>query len=293
MTDETNWAVPQNRVGALQDHSARIRNDGSGQGVLYYPGSGADIMHALFAARHTTRYFIFADPADLAQALPNAIRQNHSALNGHEAGRILAELNVRSQPAGAWMFSVGQQTRFLFHFRTGHEAFIAANRGFRCDTVFDKDFWETANNVGLDTILAILRVSGHYSTNASIGQLRTALDLVGLRYTGQHDLNGPQYLYQRRAATAVTWAILAAALAASERVIHDLMDTDGSALEALDPGTPQEIAGELLANRAALLAPFAALAVPGPRQNALLKEIAHKAVGEVWPFSGGVALAFP
>ncbi len=253
MCDEERWQVI--RRDALASHNTQVRNNGRDDVILYYPGSGVDILHALFAAGAKARYSIFVDPADLDRSLPEKIREEHSRLNGTEARNILSNLAIRSQAAAAWMFSMQRRTRYLFHFRMGHDAFIAANRGFVCDVVFEKDFWETPDEIDLAEVLAILRVGGHYSTNASLGALSTALPLVGLDYVNRNQINGWQYLYQRSAAMHLTWNNLKAALTGSLRVIQQMIVDDNSALYFDGPHNRQAMANALTQNQAAILLP--------------------------------------
>lgn len=295
MSDEDRWQVLPGRRAALAGHNTSVRNNGRDDAILYYPGSGADILHALFAAGAKTRYFIFVDPADLDQSMSAHIKEKHSRLNTTEARPILGNLRIRSQPAGGWMFSMQGRTRFLFHFRMGHDAFVAANRGFICDIVFEKDFWETADDVDLGDVLAILRVGGHYSTNASIGMLIPALRLVGLDYVNTYQVNGDQFLFQRRTATRLTWATLKIALAASQQVVFNLIQDDTNALSYDGPYNDAAIGAELTNRQAAILQPFVnqGIVVPAAVRRPLCRQIAIKAVGgAAHLYIGGIDLAF-
>lgn len=299
MPDEDRWQVPLGRRAALSAHSTRVRNDGRADGILYYPGSGTDILHALFATGSKTRYFIFVDPANLDQAMTNSIREKHSRLNTAQARTTLTNLNIHSQPAGTWMFSMQGATRFLFHFRMGHDAFLAANRGFLCDTVFEKDFWETPDDVDVGDVLRVLRLGGHYSTNASVGSLVVPLSLVGLDFVNSYQFNGDQYLFRRRTVSVRTWANVKAAINASQKVMADLMNEDGAlAFDYIDGATRLQIADQLIGQRNAILAPFQqrGIVVPLPLQNPLCRQIARKALGAIfqwnWECSIGVDIAF-
>lgn len=295
MSDEERWQVLPGRRAALAGHNTSVRNNGRDDAILYYPGSGADILHALFAAGARTRYFIFVDPADLDQSMSAHVKEKHSRLNTTEARPILDSLRIRSNPAGGWMFSMQGRTRFLFHFRLGHDAFVAANRGFVCDIVFEKDFWETADDVDLGDVLAMLRVGGHYSTNASLGMLIPALRLVGLDHVNTYQVNGDQFLFQRRTATRLTWATLRIALEASQQVIFNLIEDDTNALSYDGPFNDAAIGAELINRRAAILQPFLdqGIVVPVAVERPLCRQIAVKAVGgAAHLYIGGIDRAF-
>lgn len=295
MSDEVRWQVPLDRRAKLAAHNTSVRNNGRDDAILYYPGSGADILHALFAAGAKTRYFIFVDPADLDQSMPAHIKEKHSRLNTTEARLILDDLAIRSQPAGSWMFSMQRRTRFLFHFRMGHHVFVNANRGFVCDIVFEKDFWETPDDVDLGDVLAMLRIGGHYSTNASLGMLIPALKLVGLDYVNTYQFNGHQFLFRRRTATRLTWANLSVALTASQQVVYDLIVDKTNALYFVGPHDQVAIAAELTNNQTAMLQPFAdqGINVPEALSNPLCRQIAVKAVGgAALNYIGGIDRAF-
>lgn len=295
MSDEDRWEVLPSRRGALTAHNSNVRAVGRDDAILYYPGSGADVLHPLFAAGAKTRYFVFVDPDDLDQAIPARIKEKHSRLNTAEARPILTNLRISSQPAGGWMFSTQGRTRYLFHFRMGHDAFVTANPGFVCDIVFEKDFWETADEIDLATVLAMLRVGGHYSTNASLGMLMPALPLVGLEYVNTYQVNGDQFLFRRRTVTRLTWANLKAALTESQQVIYNLISDDTSALYYDGQFNTNAIGAELTANQAAMLLPFTARGIPIPAalRNPLCRQIAIKAVGgAAHNYIGGIAHAF-
>jgi hypothetical protein len=295
MSDEDLWKVPHNRRPGLTAHATQVRNNGRDDAILYYPGSGADVMHALFAGSSNARYFVFVDPMDLDSDLPTHIMVRHSRLNAAEAKPILGNLRIRSPAAGAWMFSMQGRTRYLFHIRMGHDQFVASNRGFVCDTVFEKDFWETADEIDLTDVLAMLRVGGHYSTNASLGLFQTALALVGLDYVNSYQFNGDQFLYRRRTATRMTWAQMKLALQGSMGVVYDLLGDDQSALYYDAPGNPQAIAQDLTQAQAAMLQAFTAngINVPLVRRRRLCYEVALRAVGgAAGTYISGIEAAF-
>src|SRR5690606_29879943 len=122
---------------------------------------------------------------------------------------------------------------------------------------FEKDFWETEDDVELDSVLQILRVGGHYSTNSSLGGVSAALHMMGLESVGEYDINGSQYLYRRRTATMLDWRRLRTALAASIRVFQELMIDDANVLCFGSGAAPARGIHELLESSPAILAPFA------------------------------------
>lgn len=297
MPDVDLWEVPAERRAGLAAHNARVLSGGRDDAVLYYPGSGADILHALFATSAKTRYFIFVDPVDLDQSLQNHIKARHSRLNMSESLPITSRLGIRSRPTSGWMFSMQGATRFLFHFNMQHDAFCKENRGFACDTVFEKDFWETEDEVELSDVLAMLRVGGHYSTNASLGLLIPVLSLVGLDYVDTQTINGNQYLFKRRTATLMTWPNLRLALADSLRVVQDLICEETSTLYyGLPSFNSAAISTELRANQAAILEPFLSkgITLQPPVNTKLCRQIAIKAAGGAMvQYIDGINLAFP
>ena len=295
MSDEDRWAVPAGRRPALASHNTQVRNNGRDDAILYYPGSGADVLYPLFAAGAKARYFVFVDPLDLSISMPGAIKETHSLLNSAESAPILRNLNIASRPANTWMFSMQRRTRYLFHFRTGHDSFIAANRGFVCDIAFEKDFWESEDVIDLSDVLAILRVGGHYSTNASLGNFSSALSLVGLDFVDSYQINGDQFLYRRRTATRLNWNDLNTALDEGVQVVKDLIADDTNALSYDGPYDPVAIGAELTLRRAAMLQPFAnrGINVPLPLQRPLCRQMAIKAVGGgLIAYVGGIHNAF-
>ncbi|APA68701.1 hypothetical protein [Janthinobacterium sp. 1_2014MBL_MicDiv] len=297
MPDEDLWEVPVERRAGLATHNERVRSGGRDEAVLYYPGSGADILHALFATSAKTRYFIFVDPVDLDQSLRTHIKAKHSRLDMHESLPITGRLGIRSRPASGWMFSMQGKMRFLFHFNMQHDAFCKENRGFICDTVFEKDFWETEDEVELSDVLAMLRVGGHYSTNASLGLLIPILSLVGLDYVDTQIINGNQYLFKRRTATLMTWPNLRLALDESLRVVQELICEETSSLYyGLQAFNSAAINIELRANQAAILQPFLnkGITLTPPINTQLCRQLAIKAAGsEVAQYLDGINLAFP
>jgi hypothetical protein len=285
MPDEDLWEVPEGRRASLSAHNTRVRNDGRDDAIVYYPGSGADILHALFAVGANARYFILVDPGvalpDLAQALSTEIRVKNCQVNGRESRIRLDGLKIRSEPVRAWMFVTDNRPRYLFYFRARHQEFLAANRGFVCDVVFEKDFWETADDVELDGVLKILRIGGHYSTNANMGQLKTALELMGLDYVNSWLINGHQHLYLRVTDTGLSWDNVKAATEHGVQVIQEMMVNEDSALYYGAPNNQPAIVQALAREQNTMLQRFTRL-VPSMTQdmrNRLCRELAIKACG--------------
>jgi hypothetical protein len=296
MSDEERWGVLPGRREALASHNTSVRNNGRDDAILYYPGSGTDILHALFAAGAKARYFIFVDPADLDQSMSAHLKEKHSRLNTTEASPILGNLGISSRSAGGWMFSMQGRMRYLFHFRMAHNAFVAANRGFVCDIVFEKDFWETPDDVDLGDVLAMLRIGGHYSTNASLGILIPAMPLVGLDYVNTYQINGDQSLFRRRTATRLNWNDLGDSLRASRQVVYGLINDEKNALYYDGPQDEVAIGTELTNKKAKMLEPFTkkGITVPVALCNPLCRQIAIWAVGgAAQQYIGGIDRAFP
>jgi hypothetical protein len=202
--DETQWKVPGGRSGALKAINLKVRNDSASLDlVVFYPGSGADILHPLFASYARAKYFVFVDILqDLESSLQTAIRSDKvHKLDTEKARALAARLNITSTATAVWKFPFKKVDRYVLLFRAGGEAFLNANGSFRYDLFFDKDFWETSTTHPLKLILFRLRANGFFTTNGSIGAYVPFLADLGLRYLTTVTLNGEQYVYQKVAPT--------------------------------------------------------------------------------------------
>jgi hypothetical protein len=297
---DLDWQVaPSDRQKALEAHNDKIR-DGRDDAILYYPGSGADIIHPLFGAGEKTRYFIFVDTkqvmevsAIIKEELTKSVGQPCSDLDppAHKARRILDDLKISSTADAAWTFSIRGRECFLFYFSTGHKEFLEKNGDFQCDIIFDKDPFTGTWSVDVGDILRILRVDGYYSSNDdAIAASKFALGLVGLTYVGEVNFNGPQFLYRRTekiGSSDLTRDKLEKAWHASYKVIYNLNEDEESNLyynwedenKDKDPRDHQNgIARELAEKEDAMLEPFISLGITltEEQRKKLCREIAMK-----------------
>jgi hypothetical protein len=292
MSDEDRWNISAHRRIGMARHNVSVRNNGRDDAIIYYPGSGSDVSHPLFAAGAKARYLIFVDGGvDHSVTIAGNIKEKHSRLNATEARSILGNLNIRTAPTGAWMFSMARRTRYLFYFHMGHDRFVSDNRGFLCDIFFEKDFWETSADIDLSSVLSLLRVGGHYSTNASLGVLTGVLPLVGLDFVDSYHINGDQYLYRRRTTTRLAWDDLSSAIDEGIRIVRGLMAGEESPLSYEKfPNRTQlhlrpnhaDVVAELRDKRQVILQPFTALGinVPIALRNKICRGIVVKALGD-------------
>lgn len=225
--DETQWRVG-GRAGDLKAINLRVRNDTPASDlVLFYPGSGADILHPLFAAYARTKYFVFADILlNLAESLEGAIKTRVERLSRLEADRMAAVLKITSPPTAVWTFRFKNAERHVLLFRDGSENFLTASPSFTYDIFFDKDFWETSATHPLKLVLTRLRANGFFMTNGSIGAFVPFLADLGLRYVTTQTLNGPQYVYQKIAPTPADADKTEAAIEAGKRAAANWLFID-------------------------------------------------------------------
>jgi hypothetical protein len=227
MTADDRWNVRNDRRAGLTTANIQVRAARE-DAIVYYPGSGDDILHALFATWSRGRYYVFVDFLDLSKSIFTAIKeQGKSRLNTVESSNILRNLNIRSRADDAWMFGFEGAQRFLFWFKTGHDTFLNANPQFRCRVLFEKDFWETSAEVDL-SIIDKIEANGFYITNASIGGLQHVLKLLGLRHAATVQINGDQYVYQKSLHQIASWTTLKPIVAACKRTAGlSALDDDG------------------------------------------------------------------
>jgi hypothetical protein len=226
--DEDRWKVGQGRAGSLSLINARITRAGNGRdgAILYYPGSGDDLLHPLFATYGTVKYFVFVDTQRaLANRIGQAIRcDEKTALDPSSWADHLRDLSIGSTPESGWSFRFKRSERILLHFRMGSNEFLEANRQFRYDVFFEKDFWETSDTNNLATVLTRLKAMGSYVTNGSVGARAPFLEMCGLRHTTTVQLNGEQYVWQKVGPTptdvAAVMRLFDVAAAAASRYLY-------------------------------------------------------------------------
>lgn len=202
MSAEDRWEVPQGRRSGLAETNILVK--GARQdAIVYYPGSGSDILNPLFATYGRGKYYIFVDPGvkeyKIEQFLDNGIREkSKAALGAQDIVKILRSLDIVSKAINAWTFEFEGSERFVFLFDQSHENFLDQNH-FEFDVLFDKDFWETQESVDLKVINSHLRTNGIYTTNSSkVGGLSAFYScLFGLEFRGQAQVNGAQYTFQK------------------------------------------------------------------------------------------------
>ncbi len=202
MSAEDRWEVPQGRRNGLAETNILVKNAGQ-DAVVYYPGSGSDILNPLFATYARGRYYIFVDPGvieyKITQNLDGGIREpSKAALGAQDSAKILKDLNIGSKAVNAWTFEFEGSSRFVFLFDESHDAFLAQNH-FEFDVLFEKDFWETSDTVDLKVVSTHLKTNGIYTTNSSkVGGLSAFYAcLFGLEFRGQAQINGAQYTFQK------------------------------------------------------------------------------------------------
>ncbi len=278
--DFQRWGVK--RRDALETMNANIStNLYKSNCVLYYPGSGNDIQHALFAAYGRSTTFIFVDPqADLAEYMPTAIREESRPLDQNEKSSNLLDLKIASPADGAWAFNFNQVERRLFWFKSGHDEFLQRNSSFMCDVFFEKDFWETEAVVDIETVRLRLRQDGFYSTNASIGVLTSLLKLVGFELKATVDLNGTQWLFRFRK-TGISWTTLWEQVLAAKAEALELIFEDEGPFDPLETKEFKDDEKKQVMSQAvnAIRSKLTTFNIPSDDLNAAIRQILEWALG--------------
>ncbi|HYI02393.1 hypothetical protein [Hyalangium sp.] len=204
--DEADWGVKKDRSKGLNVINSMVLNKCPHRPlVVFYPGSGDDLLHALFATATRATRFVFVDvnPSlvesfDMLLAAPRV--ENGARLSGKELGKAMTQLKITKvdpKKVVGWKFDFRDETRILILVIGGSKKFLEDNAEFRFDVFFEKDFWETSATNDLDWVLPHLTGDGLYVTNTSYGSLVSFLPQLGLQEECVCTLNGPMFVWRK------------------------------------------------------------------------------------------------
>lgn len=204
--DEADWKVVKERSKGLNTINTLVLNKCPRRPLtVFYPGSGDDLLHALFSTASRATRFVFVD---INASLATRFDELLAAPRVEEAARLtLKELKAevirlkltKTSPKDVigWKFDFRGTTRILILVRGDSKKLLKDHADFRFDVFFEKDFWETSATNDLDWVLPHLTVDGLYVTNTNYGSLVSFLPQLGLQQECVCNLNGPMFVWRK------------------------------------------------------------------------------------------------
>jgi hypothetical protein len=150
-----------NKVDELVCRAFANKPDGNPDGVLFYPGSGSDIMNPLLASHSNVMHFVFADTgegmfghtiAQIQQHLDNNPKKLENGSDEYET--VLNKLNLKNnknKPIEIARFSANGKDRYLVMSMQSDSQFLNSNETFKFDVFFDKDAYDHSSLDSMNT----------------------------------------------------------------------------------------------------------------------------------------------